>query len=1220
MGVVYRVFDRQRETEVALKTLLNIDGDSIFRLKREFRSLAEVFHPNIVQLHELFFESDVWFFTMELVEGKHFLQYTRNLRHLIEGETQRQVALPPSDVSAAAAALPTVTLREPQLQTDYSFDEAKVRRVIAQLVEALSVLHSAGVLHCDIKPSNVMITTDGRVVLLDFGLATRQHLLDSYNIRHKETTSGTPAYMSPEQAAGQVLTEASDWYSVGAMLYEAITGTLPVSGNTAAEIVVRKQHVDPIPPQSLVANLPADLSELCMRMLQRDATLRPTGKEILAALGIKPARPAVPLSAASSFVGRESELATMHNALRHVQGGGSARIYLQAPSGLGKSALAERFLNDVVTHDKAVVLVGRCYQRESVPHKAIDSLVDSLCQYLAMVPEVEAAALMPRDVQVLARMFPSLLQVDAVAAAPRRDRNFRDLQELRQRGIAALKELLARITDRRPLVLFVDDLQWGDLDSAYALGELQGPPDPPAMLFLLAYRANELADNAVLRALVATDRLATNVRVETVDLHPLNNAESMQLARQLFTRANVRDEKAIDAMVREAQGSPFFVGQIAQYVASGASLQNVELKNILAARIRSLPEHAQELLRIIAVAGKRIPYEVAVDAAGLAKEADSLLNILSTARLIQSHQSPNGTAVECYHDRVREFVVDELEPRALRESHRRIAECLEQRDQKAVDALTFHWRGAGDNEKTAHYAALAASQAMDAFAFDRAAELYRLILESGIPNDEQAREVRIQLGDALQYAGSCVAAARTYLTAVEGASARTQLELTRRAAEQFMISGHYEEGRKSARSVLESVRIRWPRTTLRAVLSLVYHRARLKLRGIRYRLASKDSLVEESLDQIDAIWSMVMGLSMVDIVRGAAFTTRGLRSALDIGEPRRMCMLMTAQAGHALLEGNRRDGLRLLEAAERLAHDADDSTANGNIAMVTAASYLYQGKWREAREQSDKAVEYLREECLGMSWQISNMHLASHIASFYLGDFRELTKRVPQREQEAKDRGNLYSVCALSAQLGLVAWLAKDDVATAREKVRSTKEQLTSESFHLQHLWVLLGECMIDLYEGYGDAAWERFAAARKKLERSFVLQVELFRFMATVHLRAGCALAAATTPQRLREAERAAKKIARFPIAGSAPLAALTRASIAAKRSKRALATSLLEDAVRGFREAEMTLFAAAAQRRLGELQADAALIATANETLIAHGATNPERATAMLAPGFTP
>src|SRR5689334_17404847 len=186
MGIVYEAYDAERRAPVALKTLRALDEYTLARFKNEFRSLADLTHPNLVRLGELYCEANQWFFTMELVEGEHLLSYVRP-----ESEQAPPQALDVRDQ-------PTLTIQLAKDALRARFDEARLRHTLRQLSHGISALHRAGMIHRDIKPSNVVVTKDGRTVLLDFGL-----VIDTTGHHSTELKLlGTPAYMAPEQSEG----------------------------------------------------------------------------------------------------------------------------------------------------------------------------------------------------------------------------------------------------------------------------------------------------------------------------------------------------------------------------------------------------------------------------------------------------------------------------------------------------------------------------------------------------------------------------------------------------------------------------------------------------------------------------------------------------------------------------------------------------------------------------------------------------------------------------------------------------------------------------------------------------------------------------------------------------------------------------------------------------------------------------------------------------------
>ena len=1221
MGVVYEAHDRELDSRVALKTLRTREPRAILRLKNEFRALRDLQHPNLVSFGELFESAGNWFFSMELVHGSDLLSWVGvPVPDLLPTDT---VQLTPNItvVGPPNAGAP----RAPELPIGPApFDDVRLREGLRQLARGLNALHDAGKVHRDIKPSNILVTAEPRVVLLDFGLVS--DLIDNAREGDDEV-AGTFVFMAPEQTLPNPVGPPADWYAVGVLLYIALTGRPPIlgAGNALLEL---KRTFEPRPPRTIAPGVPSDLNLLCMELLQIDPARRPNGAEVLRRLGAEPTPPSSRVTSTSEapFVGREQELRELRAAFEETRAGRAMTVLVHGESGVGKSTLVRRFADELLREEKgAVVLKGRCYERESVPYKAIDEIVDGLSRHLKRLPAVDAAALLPRMASLLTHVFPVLLDVEPFAAAPRVQHELADPQELRARVFVALRELLARLSDRHPVVLVIDDLQWADADSLLLLAEVLRPPLPPAMLLIGTVRT---VSGSTTTERTFEHRAAFLSDARHVWLQNLPRSEARKLVGLLAHTPEGEQQIDANAIVAESEGHPLFIDVLIRHRhLHGNSATGPRLEEALCERVNALDLVERKILEVIAVAGRPLSQALIARAGGIdLGQLSEAAAHLRRANFVRSDGVRSTDAIEPYHDRVRRAIYDNLSPARLAQCHERLALAMEASGAADSEALAVHWEGAGERGRAADYAVIAAARAAKALAFDRAAELYRNALGLHPFEANKEREIRTLLAEALANAGRSAEAAEAFRAAVAFAKGPDALELTRRAAEQLLISGHIAEGLAEVHPVLAAAGLRLPTTSRRALVSLLFRRARIRLRGVGFRERDASEIAPSVLKLIDLTFSVSQGLVWVDVIRGAEFQTRHVLLALRAGEPYRLARALAIEAGFAATSGGRgpRRAARLLEIAQTLSEKSGQAHALGFVLTASGFASLAQGRWREAHDLNERAETIFAERCTGTPWELAFCRTNLLWGMCMLGRLGELGSRGFTYAEMALGRGDLFARASLICGPVSLAFLARDNRDAAEREVDGAIAHWSQGEFFLQHFYALVARSNGDLYAGDPRRAYRRLVETWPRLQQSFLLHFQITRIQALeMRARVAAALAMVTRgaeqKRLLDETARWTRRIQaeRFPFCQAMTM--LLRAEQSLARGEAESANTLFSDATLALDALEMSAYASAARRRRGLLvggEEGRALVVKADQHLVENGVRNPERFAAIYAP----
>jgi eukaryotic-like serine/threonine-protein kinase len=790
MGVVYLAYDLQRDMEVAIK-LCTYPQLSPLHIKREFRVAASLRHPNLVEFYELIYHKHQAYFTMEYVDGTSLRRYVSLDDHLGEpgrfepGASALRMTstasspltrtLPPESISRQFDALANGPGAAPQGNAEVAtatappphVDFDRVRDVLGQLASGLARLHAGGVVHRDVKPSNALVTRDGTIKLLDFGLARDSDHLEP--IDGDGHLVGTAAYLAPEYIDHLAVSPALDLYALGVVGYELCTGSPPFGGTLYSIARIRKRVAI---PNAQVRNpaVPDDLDALLAALISSDPAARPSAAQVAKALLSTPEMVA-PMGLAQHVVGRAAELGELRRLLDNTSA--PQLILITGAAGIGKSTLMQSALQHLRS-EETLLWRGFCYERERVPYRAFDAIIDDLADALAaserLLDDLPFAA-------ALARVFPALAEplapfvLDMTPAAS-------NLRVERERALVSMAELIARQAESasgpegRPYrtVIAIENLQWIDAESVELMTMLLQLDRPMTIVATCTTESDAGGDGMggddslpEVIAELARDHTAT----ARIDLSPLGLSELLSIVETAAPRLLQHEQRALAAA---AAGSPY----LAEVLARDADRRGVDRP---APRPSAAPEGGdapeRRVRAAVATAGTGATFDQLRFVTELpSRQIQSALRALEADRVLRALPSQSGDPTyDFYHEVLRTAAYASIPEAERRLLHAQFAGWYAKGQRPAYQALTEHWHRAGRHTEAARAALAGADASLGQLAFGAAADWYRRALEmsqlAAASDPEPAvamvvRRARIGYAEATYLDGDIGTAARLF--------------------------------------------------------------------------------------------------------------------------------------------------------------------------------------------------------------------------------------------------------------------------------------------------------------------------------------------------------------------------------------------------------------------------------------------------------------------------
>ena len=733
--VVYLVRDSALERDCTLSLIKTevMEPADLAVLAHEAQAMGKLHHPNIVVVHNIGDDAGRPYVVCEYVAGG-------DLRKLMQ---------------SGGAALPL----------------GQAVGIARDVAAALAHAHARDVIHRDVKPGNVWLTEDGTAKLGDFGLALRT---DRSLSGVRGVMVGTVTYMPPEQALGERADARSDLYSLGAMLYEMVTGRPPFLGDDVVSVISQHINTAPVHPSWHNPQISRPLEELILRLLAKvPADRYQNAGDVCDALAAMagdsdgelrlPVVGSNPLDrlAAGIFVGREAETEALRHAFDDAQSGRARLLLVMGEPGIGKTRLAEE-LATYARLRNAQILWGRCYDGEGAPaYWPWAQLIRAYAydrEPAALLSELGSGA--ADIVHVVSELRERLPDVPPAPSS--------DPEQARFRLFDGVTTFLKNASKNQALVLVLDDLHWADKPSLLLLQFLAREMRGARLLIIGTYRDVALGRQHPLAQTLG--ELAREHLSERVQLHGLTEQDVHRFVS--MTAGFEPPTGLVSVVYKETEGNPFFIHEVVRLLVSDGRLKRADevtswsvaipegVREVVGRRLNRLSEECNRVLTIASVIGREFTLEALEQLSEL--DDDRLLDVVEEAMgarvIVEVPQAVGRYSFS--HSLIRETLYDELTTTRRVRLHRRIAAALEElykaKPGQHLSELAYHFLEAvhagGDIHKAVRYAVGAAEHATAAVAYEEAVAYYDRALQANElhepPDDLERCDLLLGLGDA----------------------------------------------------------------------------------------------------------------------------------------------------------------------------------------------------------------------------------------------------------------------------------------------------------------------------------------------------------------------------------------------------------------------------------------------------------------------------------------